>query len=61
LTVISPIIIARGAPRFMGLVAEDVAEVGDRGVEYGERRRGDGPEREPDYGGRRFVATEPIE
>jgi hypothetical protein len=35
--------------------------MGDRGVDYGERRRGDGTEREPDYGGRRFVATEPVE
>jgi hypothetical protein len=27
----------------------------------GERRRGDGTEREPDYGGRRFITSEPIQ
>jgi hypothetical protein len=32
--------------RFVGLVAEDVAEVGDRGGDFGERRRRERAERE---------------
>jgi hypothetical protein len=47
--------------RFVSLVAEHAAEVGDRGGDFGDRRRGDGTEREPGDGGRRFVACEPVE
>jgi hypothetical protein len=47
--------------RFMGLVAEHLAEVGDRGGDFGERRCGDGTEGEAGDGGRRFVASEPVE
>ena len=47
--------------RFVGLVAEDIAQVGDRGGDFGDHRRGDGTEREPGDGGRRFVASEPVE
>jgi hypothetical protein len=35
--------------------------VGDRGGDFGDRRRGEGTEREPGDGGRRFVASEPVE
>ena len=47
--------------RFVGLVAEDIAEVGDRGGDFGDRRRGEGTEGETGDGGRRFVASEPVE
>jgi hypothetical protein len=47
--------------RFVGLVAEDIAEVGDRGGDFGDRRRGERTERETADGGRRFVASEPVE
>jgi hypothetical protein len=48
--------------RFVGLVAEDTAQVGDRGGDLGDaRRRRERTEREPGDGGRRFVASEPVE
>ena len=47
--------------RFVGLVAEDIAEVSDRGVDFGDPRCGEGVERETGDGGRRFVASEPVE
>ena len=47
--------------RFVGLLAEDVAEVGDGGGELGVRCRGEGTEGEASDGGRRFVASEPVE
>ena len=47
--------------RFVGLVAEDVAEVGDRGGDFGRRRCGHGTEGEAGDGGRRLVASEPVE
>jgi hypothetical protein len=47
--------------RFVGLVAEDIAEVGDRGGDFGDRHCGEGTEGEPGDGGRRFVASEPVE
>ena len=53
--------LALAGERFVGLVAEDVAEVGDRGGDFGDPRRGDGTEREAGDGGRRFVASEPVE
>ena len=43
--------------RFVGLVAEDIAEVGDRGGDFGDRRRGEGTERETGDGGRGFVGV----
>ena len=52
--------LALAGERFVGLVAEDIAEVGDRGGDSG-RRRGEGTEREAGDGGRRFVASEPVE
>jgi hypothetical protein len=53
--------LALAGERFVGLVAEDIAEVGDRGADFGVRRRGEGTEREPGDGGRRLVASAPIE
>jgi hypothetical protein len=47
--------------RFVGLVAEDLAEVGDGGGEFGDRRRRERTEREPGDGGGRFEASEPVE
>ena len=47
--------------RFVGRLAEDIAEVGDRGGDFGDPRRGHGTEREPGDSGRRFVASEPVE
>ena len=47
--------------RFVGRLTEHIAEVGDRGGDFGDPRRGDGTEREPGDGGRRFVASEPVE
>ena len=35
--------------------------MGDRGDDFGVRRRGQGTEREPSDGGRRLVASEPVE
>ena len=42
-------------------LAEDIAEVGDRGGDFGDPRYGEGTEREPGDSGRRFVASEPVE
>ena len=47
--------------RFVGLVAEDLAEVGDRECDFRERRRRERTEREPGDGGGRFEASEPVE
>ena len=47
--------------RFVGRVAEDIAQVGDRGVDFREARRGDGTECVTGDGGRRFVASESVE
>jgi hypothetical protein len=47
--------------RFVSLVAEDFAQVGDGGAELGDPNRGDGTEGEAGDGGRRFVASEPVE
>jgi hypothetical protein len=47
--------------RFVSLVAEDIAEVGDRGGDLGDRRCGQGIEAEAGDGGRRFIASEPVE
>ncbi len=47
--------------RFIGLLAEDIAEVGDRSAELGDCRRGEGTEGEAGDSGRRFVAPEPVE
>ena len=47
--------------RFIGLVAKGIAEVGDRGGDFGDPRRGDGMGGEAGDGGRRFVASEPVE
>jgi hypothetical protein len=46
--------------RFVGLVTEDVAQVGDRGVELS-NRCGEGTGGEPGHGGRRFEASEAVE
>src|SRR6476646_5853102 len=47
--------------RFVGLVAEHIAEVGDRSADFRDRRRGGGTERETCDGGRWFAASEPVE
>src|ERR1700747_1891365 len=47
--------------RFVGLVAEDIAQIGDGGGELGVRCRGEGAEGEASDGGRRFIASEPGE
>jgi hypothetical protein len=47
--------------RFVGLVTEHFAEVGDRGAELGDCRRGDGTECETGDGGCRFDASEAVE
>jgi hypothetical protein len=47
--------------RFVGRLAEDIAEVDDRGRDFRERGRDEGTERETGYGGRRFVASELVE
>jgi hypothetical protein len=46
--------------RFIGLVAEDIAEVGDRGVDLGEGRAGEGVDSKAGDCGRRFVASESV-
>jgi hypothetical protein len=45
----------------LGLIAEDTAEVGDGGVEFGGRRCGQRGKRETGEDGCRFVASEPVE
>jgi hypothetical protein len=52
---------ARAGERFVGLVAEDFAEVGDRGVDVAGGRGGEGTQCETGDDCRRFVAAEPIE
>src|ERR1700756_2082338 len=49
--------------RFVGLVAEDIAQIGDGGGELGVRCRGGGGAREGERcaGGPRFIASEPVE
>ena len=47
--------------RFVGRLAEDIAEVGDRGGDFGDPRCGHGTEGEAGDSGRRFVASEPVE
>jgi hypothetical protein len=51
---------ALAGEQFVGLVAEDTAEVGDRGVDLGEQR-GEGVDGETGDGGRRCIASEPVE
>jgi class 3 adenylate cyclase len=53
--------LALAGERFVGLAAEDLSQVGDRGAELGDPRRRQRSEREPGDGGRRFVASEPVE
>ena len=53
--------LALAGERFVGRLAEDIAEVGDRGGDFGDPRYGEGTEREPGDSGRRFVASEPVE
>jgi len=56
------VIVARLAgERFVGLAAEDIAWVGDRGGDFQDRRCGEGVSAEPGDGGRRFLASEPVE
>jgi hypothetical protein len=43
--------------RVVGLFAEDLAEVGDRGVEFRDRRCGERAERETGDGGLRLIAA----
>jgi hypothetical protein len=50
-----------GGQRFVGCLTEDFAQVRDRGGDFGEPRCGEGTEREPGDGGRRLVASEPLE
>src|SRR5271169_2522108 len=47
--------------RFVARLTEDLAQVGDRGGDLGDPRRGEGTEGEAGDGGRRFVASEPVE
>ncbi len=47
--------------RFVGLVAEHAAQVGDRSGDFGDPRRRQRSEREPGDSGRRFEASEPVE
>jgi hypothetical protein len=47
--------------RFVGLVAEDVAEVGDRRVDFTDGRRAEGIDGETGDDRRRFVASEPVQ
>jgi hypothetical protein len=53
--------LALAGERFVGRVVEHIAQVGDRGRDFGDRRRRERTEREPGDGGRRFVASEPVE
>src|SRR5271163_5018575 len=46
--------------RFVGLVAEDIAQIGDGGSELGVRCCGEDTEGEASDGGRRFNASEPV-
>ena len=47
--------------RLVGLVAEDLAQVGDRGGDLGQGRAGEWVDGESGDGGRRLVASEPVE
>ena len=47
--------------RFVGRLTQNVAQVGDRGGELGECRRGEGTECETGDGGCRFEASEAVE
>jgi hypothetical protein len=53
--------LALAGERFVGRLTEDVAEVGDRGGDFGDPRCGEGTEGEAGDGGRRFAASEPVE
>ena len=53
--------LALAGERFVGRVAEDIAEVSNRGGDFGDPRCGDGTACEAGDGGRRFVASEPVE
>ena len=52
---------ALAGQRLVSLVAEDIAEVGDRGGDFGDPRCGEGTEGETCDGGRRFIAFKPVE
>jgi hypothetical protein len=47
--------------RYVDRVAEDIADVGDRRLEFGEGHCGKGTERETGDGRRRFVVSEPVQ
>jgi hypothetical protein len=47
--------------RFVGRLAQDLAQVGDRGGDSADPRRRERTEREPGDSGRRFIASEPVE
>jgi hypothetical protein len=53
--------LALAGERLVGLVAEDFAEVGNRGVDAWRGRDGEGTERETGDGGCRFVVAAPID
>jgi hypothetical protein len=53
--------LALAGERFVGRLAADVAEVGDRGGDFGDPRCGDGTEREAGDNGRGLVASESVE
>src|ERR1700755_1531235 len=53
--------LALASERFVGRLAEHIAQVGDRRAEFGERRRGEGTECETDNGGPWFEASEAVE
>jgi hypothetical protein len=55
------VIVSPCGPRFVGLVAKDIAQVGDRRVEIGKRRGSKGAERETGDCRRRFVTSQPAE
>ena len=52
---------ALAGERFVGRVAQDITQVGDRSLDLGECRRGDGANRVTGDGGRRFVVSEPVQ
>jgi len=53
--------LAAAGERLVGLVSKDFVQVGDRGADFGERRRGEGADCETGDGGRRLVASEPVQ
>jgi hypothetical protein len=53
--------LALAGQRFVGLVAEDIAEMSDRCGDFGKNLRGHGAEGETGDGGRGLMLSEPVE